>query len=148
MQRLRVHLGIILAAILGAGCYPQHIISSPAATGTVLDRHTRQPLAGVQVAISRAWQRAWPDYGTPTLEEALAGLRPPTVTTGTNGEFYIPSTKKWIMEFPPPEDYARGTLVVQKDGYQPALLPLEEFLREDLGNIYLTPMAGRLEPPP
>ena len=124
-----------------------HIVSSPRASGTVRDRTNHAPVSGAQVAISRTWQARWPDYGGPTFEEALTDLRPPTVITGSNGQFYIPQQKKWIMEFPPPEGPARGTLVVQCDGYKAALVPVMDGMWEDLGNVWLTPLWSRPVPP-
>jgi len=120
-----------------------HIISSPGATGFILDTQTRGAIGGAQVVVSRSWQREWPDYGVPTLDEALANTRPPLVVTGANGQFVIPPQKKWIMEFPAPEGHARGTLVVRREGYKPAMIPLVEGWQEDVGKILLTPVARR-----
>ncbi len=81
---------LVSATILGTGCWPMHVISSPGVSGIVIDRQTRNPLGGAQVIVSHVWQRDWPNYGVPTVEEALADTRPPLIVTGTNGTFFIP----------------------------------------------------------
>jgi hypothetical protein len=140
MKRVHCFLSLAVVGLFCAGCVPTHIISSPGASGIVIDRKTRQAVAGAQVAISRSWRRDWPEYGPPTLDEALQNTRPPIVVTGTNGHFLIPPERSWIMDFPPPEGTARGTLVVGRDGYNPAMVPLTETLRD--GTVLLTPIGG------
>jgi hypothetical protein len=118
------------------------IVNSPGASGTVLDRYTRKPVQGAECVISRSFQRAWPDYGPPTLDDALETTRPPHVLTDGDGQFLITPEIKWNFDFPPPEGPARGTLIVRKDGYKPTLVPLMEDVSMNLAQILLTPMAN------
>src|SRR5579864_3144990 len=74
-------LALAAMALGGAGCYPLHVVSSPGASGIVMERQTRTPIGGAQVVISRIWEREWPNYGLPTVSEALAHTRLPLVTT-------------------------------------------------------------------
>jgi hypothetical protein len=143
MKQLRWFLSLAAVGLLGAGCYPTHVISSPGAFGFVADRQTRAPVAGAQVVVSRAWQREWPNYGPPTVVEALDKTRPPSVTTTTNGHFVIPAERKWIMQFPPPEGGNRGSLIIQHEGYQPEILPLIQNGEQDVGRVLLTPLFPR-----
>ena len=142
MKRVRCFAGLILAGLFCASCLPAHVISSPGASGFVLDRKTRQAVAGAQVAVSRAWQRTWPDYGPPTLDEAIDDTRPPMVVTGTNGHFSIPPERSWVFDYPTQEGHALGTLVVARDGYSPAMVPLMEGVNDQVGTVLLTPLRG------
>jgi hypothetical protein len=141
MKRVLFFPSLLLVGLFCTGCWPLHITSSPGASGIVLDRQTRQAVSGAQVVVSRTWQREWPNYGLPTLDEALENTRPPLVVTGSNGQFFIPPERKWIMAYPPPGGPARGTLIVRQAGYAPALVPLVEDLPEDAGTVLLTPVA-------
>jgi hypothetical protein len=142
MKRAACFLVPAMAGLFCAGCWPMHIISSPGASGFVFDRETRGAIGGAQVAVSRASRREWPDYGVPTLDEALENTRPPIVMTDTNGHFSIPPLQEWMKDYPPPEGPARGTLVVRRDGYKPAIIPLMADSMEDVGIVLLTPLAG------
>jgi len=139
MKSVRCYLGLGMMGLLCTGCWPTHITSSPGASGFVFDRKSRQAVAGAQVVVSRSRRRKWPNYGTPTLDEALEDTRPPLVVTGANGHFFIPSERKWIMAYPPPEGGDLGTLVIRRDGYNPALVPLMGDL--DGGTVLLTPVS-------
>jgi hypothetical protein len=141
MKCVRCFLSLVLVGLFCTGCWPMHIISSPGASGFVIDRQTRQAVPNAQVAVSRSWQRRWPNYGTPTLDEALADTRPPLVVTGADGHFLIPPERKWIMAYPTPEAGSFGTLIVRRDGYKPALVPLMEDL--DVRTVLLTPVTGQ-----
>lgn len=145
MAAMKIRLCFSVGAIFAlfcSGCVPTHIVSSPGATGIVLDRQTRAPVPGAEVAISRVWERPWPNYGVPTVEEAEGDIRPPRVTTGPDGRFAIPHERKWIMEYPVPEGYGRGTLVISHQGYKTVTVPLQEETREDVGAVLLPP-GGR-----
>jgi hypothetical protein len=142
MKRIHCLSALLIAGLSCTGCWPVRITSSPGASGFVLDRQTRQAVSGAQVAVSRSWRREWPDYGPPTLDEALADTRPPLVITDTNGHFFIPPQQEWLKDYPPPEQPDRGTLVVRREGYKPAMIPLNDDL-EDVGTVLLTPISKR-----
>jgi hypothetical protein len=143
MKLARLFSSLLMVIVSCTGCWPVHIVSSPGASGFVIDRQTRAAIPGAQVAVSRSWQREWPNYGVPRLDEALAATRPPLVFTDADGHFSIPPEKEWMKDFPPPETSAHGTLVVRREGYKPVLLPLEADSIQDVGIILLTPLAAR-----
>jgi hypothetical protein len=147
VKRIHCFSSLALAGLLCTGCWPMHVISSPGASGIVLDRQTRAAIGGAQVAVSRSWRRDWPNYGPPTLDEALADTRPPLVVTGADGHFFIMPEMKWIMEFPAPEGDASGTLVVRREGYKPAMVSLTDDSKMDVGTVLLTPVAGQQSRP-
>ena len=118
---------IVSMAILGSFCSGcvrlEHHITSPSAQGIVLDARTHSPLRGVQVVVSRT--QFWTN--SPTVAEALTNTRPPIVTTGKSGRFYVPAEGHWHLVV----DYLIapllkpvGTLVVQRAGYETTVIPL------------------------
>lgn len=118
-------------------------VTSPGAVGTVLDRDTRKPIPGVKAIVSRTYQRDWPDYGLPTVDEAMTNTRPPLVLSGPDGQFIVPPEKKLVFKYPEPQEHARGTLILRKDGYKSATFPLIEGIDDDVGTVVLAPGMDR-----
>ena len=133
--------GLLAVGLLCAGCYPQRITTSPGASGVVLDAETHDPLPGAQVVMADSRRRSWPDSTAQSLAEALTNARPPVVITGTNGTFLIPREHLWVINNPMPEWHTYGTLIILKDGYQPALIPVTDLTNGDeaVGMYLLTP---------
>lgn len=97
-------------------------VPSPGARGIVLDAQTHAPLSGAQVVISTL-----SDFQPPTVSDALACARPPVVTTRANGRFHIATAGHWslVVDYlTEPLHKPGGTLVVRRDGYQPAAVQL------------------------
>src|SRR5436189_3973965 len=110
---------LLTLALLCTGCCPLRFTTSPGASGRVLDSQTRAPIAGAEVVVSRS------TYPPPSAEEAFSNHRSSIVSTDTAGQFSIPPQHGWnlfvlpIDAFPP-----FGLLVVKRNGYQAALVPM------------------------
>jgi hypothetical protein len=140
MKGLR-HLTVLAAlSLLCTGCWPARVTSSPAARGVVLDAKTHAAVCGARVVMSRSVSEY--SWSPVTLAEALTNTRPPLVITGTNGGFSIPRAHQWMLMCPMGQSLTLGTLVIQKQGYEPAVIGVD-----DLGNgdkqpqrFFLTPI--------
>ena len=124
MKSVHHILSLVVLGFLCSGCLKlEHHVASPGARGIVLDAQTHAPLGGAQVVVS-----SWSDFQPPTVSDALAQARPPVVTTRANGRFHISEEGHWnlVVDYliEPLHDKAGGTLVVQRDGYQPAVVQL------------------------
>lgn len=126
MKHICHFAALVVAALFCTGCWPAHVTTSPAAVGTVVDAETREPISGAQVQVSYTWRAYWSDLNPPVLSEVITNTRAPIVLTDTNGVFSIPRENQWVFTYPPPEWYARGTLVVEQDGYEPAIIPVTD----------------------
>ncbi|MFO1476404.1 MAG: carboxypeptidase-like regulatory domain-containing protein [Verrucomicrobiota bacterium] len=116
MNRHGLPLSLLLLAWLGAGCIAERALNSPGATGVVRDVQNQKPLRGARVAVSRLPEPT-------SIAEALGAIRPPVAVTDAEGRFTIEPERQWrLMD----ADYVEltGSLIVQRDGYQPAIIPL------------------------
>jgi hypothetical protein len=118
--------------ILCSGCLSlEHQVTSPGASGVVLDAQTCAPLSGAAVVVSRSSS----SFGTNLLaiSNALTYTRPPTVTTGKNGRFRIPAEQHWKLYvdwLTHPPIPPGGTLIVQRAGYESTAILLEGAVRK------------------
>src|SRR5580693_8028510 len=119
---------IVVAGLLCAGC---RITSSPAACGVVLDSKTHEPVSGAQVAVAYSEQPGSQDLSVPVFDWAVTNTRPPVVVTGTYGEFNIPRQRIWMMT-PMQDWHAYGTLLILRDGYKMAMIPVSDTNNLDL----------------
>src|SRR5579859_3135899 len=117
---------LVITMLCCTGCWPAHITTSPAAIGTVVDARTREPVSGAEVQLSYTWRAYWSDLNPPMLAEVITNTRPPMVLTDTNGVFSIPREHVWVFTYPLPDWNARGALVVEQDGYEPAIIPVTD----------------------
>jgi hypothetical protein len=118
--------GLSAVAWLCAGCYPRQMSTCPGASGEVLDAKTLTAVSGAYVEVSSSRRIGWQDDPAPTLNEALANARTPSVMTGTNGNFYIPRESILILNSSMQDWHAYGTLIVLKNGYAPGLFPISD----------------------
>ena len=135
--------GLLMAGLLCSGCVIYHETDSPGAKGVVLDSQSRSPIQGVEVTVS---QSSDPSL---TLTNALAELRPPTVITDQAGQFSVPAERSlifgfiWVwwpsMKFG--ESPQGGTLVLRRDGYEPATMPFYSGSVTNLGEVFMKPIA-------
>ncbi|HEV2455479.1 MAG TPA: hypothetical protein VGY98_14540 [Verrucomicrobiae bacterium] len=123
MKSIRNVFGVVILGFVCSGCLlrVEHNTTSPGARGVVLDAQTHQPLSGAEVVVSRLW-----DTQPPTFSDALTNTRPPVVTTGKRGRFSIQPERHWDLVVYLAERYRTpgGTLVVQRVGYEPAVVQL------------------------
>ena len=141
MKQIHYIYGLAVMALVCTGCWPEHVTSSPAACGVVLDAKTYQPVSGARVAMSRTWDEYWSDLNPPLLEHCITNVRYPVDITGTNGQFSIPREHVWVIMYPTPMWHAYGALVILHDGYQPGLVPMS-----NVGNMDEKPRKFLLTP--
>ena len=132
MKVIYYFAGLIALALLCTGCYPFRVTSSPGSCGTVVDAKTRQPVAGASAEMSYTWRAYWSDLNPPSLEQLVTNTRPPMVMTDTNGMFSIPRERVTLVTFPFHSWNSYGTLIVWKDGYEPAVFPVSDVTNQDL----------------
>ena len=133
----------LMAGLLCSGCVIYHETDSPGAKGVVLDSRSRSPIQGAEVAVSQSSDPAL------SLTNALAELRPPTVITDQAGRFTVPAERSlifgfiWVwwpsMKFG--ESPQGGTLVLRRDGYEPATIPFYSGSVTNLGEVFMKPNA-------
>ena len=110
----------------------------------VLDATTLSGVKGAYVEVSNSRRIGWPDDAVPTLDAALTNARPPMVTTGTNGDFYIPRQSVMILDASASEWHAYGTLIILKDGYAPGLFPISDVSNlDEQATTYLLKPVGK-----
>jgi hypothetical protein len=145
MNRIGYFAALIIVALCCTGCWPEHITSSPAAEGMVIDAKTREAVCGAHVQMSYVWRAYWSDINPPALSDVITNVRPPLVMTDTNGDFAIPREHVWVIMYPLPEWETHGSLIILKDGYEPAIIPVSNVHNADLqGQTYeLTPVPGK-----
>ena len=123
MKSIHHVFSFVVLGFLCSGCLKlEHHITSPGARGIVLDAQTHSPLSGARVVVSTL-----SDFQPPTVADALARARPPVVTTRANGHFHISEEGHWnlVVDYLiEPLHKPGGTLVVQREGYQPAVVQL------------------------
>ena len=123
MKSGQLFFSLIVLGFFCSGCLKlEHCVTSPGARGVVLDAQTHTPLSGAHVVISTL-----SDLHPPTVSDAIAHTRPPTITTRANGRFRIPAEGHWnlvVDYFIRPLPTPWGTVVVQRAGYQPAVVQL------------------------
>jgi hypothetical protein len=104
------------------------VVSSPGATGIVLDANTAEPIARAQVAVARYCPPAAAEpFDDPiTVSNALHFVRWPRVKTDQAGSFSVPPKHKLIaiILFGDYFGRASGSLVVQHPGYQTKVIPI------------------------
>jgi len=133
----------LMAGLLCSGCVIYHETDSPGAKGVVLDSQSRSPVQGAEVAVSQSSDPAL------SLTNALAELRPPTVITDQAGQFTVPAERSLIFGFIwvwwPPMKFGEtprgGTLVLRRDGYEPATMPFYSGSVTNLGDVFMKPTA-------
>jgi hypothetical protein len=142
MKTIYHFAGLMVLALLCAGCYPFRVTSSPGPCGTVVDAQTRQPIAGASAQMSYTWRAYWSDLNPPTLDQVITNTRPPLVLTDTNGTFHIPRERMALITFPFHSWNSYGTLIVWKDGYVPAVFPISDVTNQDIegGTFLLKPV--------
>jgi hypothetical protein len=140
---LKILALFLMAGLLCSGCVIYHETESPGAKGIVLDSRSRSPIPGAEVAVSQSTNPSL------TLTNVLAELRPPTVLTDQAGQFSVPAERSlifgfiWVwwpsMKFSGPP---RGvTLVLRRDGYEPATIPIYSESVTNLGEVFMKPTA-------
>jgi hypothetical protein len=153
MNRIHHSLSLVAVGLLGTGCWPLRITSSPGASGIVVDAQTHAAIGGAQAVVCRS--SIW-GPSPQSVAEALTNARPPRVVTRADGRFSIRPEHRWIIYFPEPAvPPAAGQLVVRRQGYEPVLLPVESdpkwaggtsrFLTGDITN--LASFAAKLKTP-
>jgi hypothetical protein len=119
-------LSVMMLGFVCSGCLTfEHQVTSPGASGAVLDAQTHTPLGGAEVVVSRLF--CYAGTNPPAVSDAITNTRPPVVTTGKDGRFRIPAEQHWelIVDYLIEPYRARaGTLVVQRAGYEPVAIPL------------------------
>jgi hypothetical protein len=142
MKHISYIAGLAAMALACTGCWPEHITSSPAACGVVLDAKTHAAICGARVGMSRTWDSYWSGLNPPMLEHCITNVREPVVITGTNGAFSIPREHVWVLMYPTPMFHCSGTLVILSDGYKPGLIPMSNIgnMDEKPGTFLLTPV--------
>jgi hypothetical protein len=124
MKHFGTFLIFLLPCILCSGClfHFERDTASPGARGVVVDSQTHNPLSGATVVVSRLSNMGQ----LPPVADALTNTRPPIVTTGKSGRFSIHPERHWelVPFLVGPYYVPPGTLVVQKTGYEPAIVQL------------------------
>lgn len=142
----RVLVSLQVAAILCSGCMVIRHTDSPGANGVIVDSASRQPVQGVEVAMSYASEQVV------TLTNALVNFRPPITLTDATGGFSVPAqtsvTFETIFAFPwwlrdagttNSALWGSGTLVLRHKGYEPKLIHVFAKRTCDLGVIKIQP---------
>jgi hypothetical protein len=142
MKTIYYFAGLAAMMLLCTGCWPERITSSPAAWGYVLDAKTHAPIVGAKAQVSYTWRAYWSDLNPPQLSDLVTNLRPPLVTSDSNGQFLIPREHEWVWESPLPDWNSYGSLVILQNGYKPGLFPLSTQGGQDKQpqRFFLTPM--------
>lgn len=144
MKRLLQSLTLFLmAGLLCSGCVIFHQTESPGAEGVVLDSRSRSPIPAAEVAVS---QTSDPSL---SLTNVLAALRSPTVHTDEAGRFSVPAERSLVFGFTlfwwPSMKFGEspqgGTLVLRRDGYEPATIPFYSGSVTNLGEVLMKPIA-------
>lgn len=133
---LRYLAAWLFCVLICSGCFPVRHTVSPGASGVVLDSNTRAPIPGAEVVISLS------TYPPDSAQEAFTNSRPPLVKTEQGGEFLIPPERGWDF-FVVPIDFFPpfALLVVQREGYQPALVPFWSRSLKPLGEVVMKPVS-------
>lgn len=144
MKQIYYIAGLAAMVLVCTGCWPEHVTSSPAACGVVLDAKTHAAICGAKVAMSRTWDAYWSPLNPPLLDHCITNVRDPVVITGTNGEFSISREHVWVLMYPTPMFDCSGTLIILHDGYQPGLIPMADIGNADekSGTFLLTPIQN------
>jgi hypothetical protein len=122
MKRVHCLLGCIIIGLFCTGCWPLRLTTSPGASGMLVDGHTLVPISGAQVQVCRSTYGGAPPR---SITDALKNARRSKVITRANGRFSVRREHKWILYFPSPTMAPRtGSLVIQRQGYEPVMLPL------------------------
>ncbi len=122
MNQRHYFLGVVAAGLCCTGCVPLRPVTSPGASGTVMDARTHAPVGGAQVVVCRV---DWNERKPRTVEERLTNARPPRVITKANGKFLIRDEHQLVMYFPVEKLLpSLGELVITREGYEPARLRL------------------------
>ncbi|HSY44360.1 MAG TPA: hypothetical protein VK811_10660 [Candidatus Acidoferrum sp.] len=142
MKTIYYFAGLVTVMLLCTGCWPARITSSPAAWGYVMDAKTHEPIVGAKAEMSYTWRAYWSDLNPPQLSDLLANPRPPFVTSDTNGQFFIPREREWVMMSLPVDFNAYGTLVILQNGYKPGMFPASTKGNQDKQpqRFFLTPV--------
>ena len=74
MKIIYYFAGLVAMAFLCTGCWPEHITSSPAAWGYVLDAKTHEPIVGAKAQMSYTWRAYWSDLNPPQLSDVLTNV--------------------------------------------------------------------------
>lgn len=136
--------GLMALAVLCTGCWPLRVTSNPGSCGTVVDANTRQPIEGASAQMSYTWRAYWSDINPPMLSDVITNTRPPIVLTDTNGQFSIARERVTLVTWPFHDWNSYGTLIIQKDGYDPAVFPVSDVTNEDMhGRTYLLKPAQK-----
>jgi hypothetical protein len=144
-------LSLAAVGLFCAGCVPWRFTSSPGASGVVMDAKTYAAIGGAQVTVCRS---EFPMEKPRSVTNALKNARPPRIVTKADGRFSIDRESKWVMFYPAPMPMPPvGEIVIQRDGYEPLMLPLtsdpnqaggsDKFLVGDV--LKLAPFAARLK---
>jgi hypothetical protein len=138
MKTIYYFAGLMALTLLCTGCWPLHVTTSPGSVGTVVDAKTRQPIEGASAQMSYTWRAYWSDLNPPTLEQVNTNTRPPIVLTDSNGVFSLPRESITLVTWPFHQNTAYGTLILEKDGYKPAVFAVSSETNEDLqGRTFL-----------
>jgi len=133
---LRSLVFLLICALSCSGCFPVRHTVSPGASGVVLDANTRAPIPGAEVVISLS------TYPPDSAREAFTNSRPPLVKTEKGGEFLIPPSRGWDLYVVPIDFFAPfALLVVQREGYEPALVPFWSSSLKPLGEVVMKPVT-------
>jgi hypothetical protein len=124
--------------IFVSGCFPINQTISPSVTGVAIDARTHAPISRAQAMV------AYSHYPPPTTPEAFTNIRPPIVTTGSDGSFSIPPGKErsWFFILAPGDHFGPwSTLLVKADGYQTAVISCSTLgdAPTNVGKIFLNP---------
>ena len=137
--------GVLAVGLFCTGCWPERVTTSPASCGVVVDAQTHVPVSGAKVQMSYTWRAYWTVLNPPELDDVITNTRPlGAVYTGASGEFSIPREHVWAVMYPEPVWETWGTLIVQCDGYEPALIPVSDRkgLDEKERTVMLKPVAS------
>ena len=118
-------LSLMVLGVVCSGCLKfEHQVTSPGARGVVLDAQSHAPLSGADVVVSRLYHMG---TNPPAVSDALTNTRPPVVTTGKDGRFRVPAEQhhELIVDYLiRPYRAPGGTLIVERAGYESAVIPL------------------------
>src|ERR1051326_46864 len=127
---------MVMAGLLCSGCFPMRFTTSPGAAGKIVDAQTRAPLSGAEVVVSNS------TYPPPSAEEAFINRRSPIVLSDNDGQFSIPAERGWDLFFLPIDAFPPfGLLVVKRDGYEAALVPMWSRSVDPVGEVLMKPIT-------